>query len=98
MCVGFHRLKVSRTHNVQSADTLAAGGNTFLLRVGMVCRWTAHTLEVDVTVTICKQAQDFQLQKKQLCIFHSRLKEYAIQHKITVNVETFPSNRLLKTQ
>jgi len=52
MCVGFHRLKVSWTHNIESGDTLTAGGDTFLLVVGMIRRRTANTLEVYVTVTI----------------------------------------------
>jgi len=50
--VGFHRLKVPRTHNVESADTLTTGGDAFLLRVGMVRRRTAHALEVHVTVAV----------------------------------------------
>jgi len=57
MCVGFDRLEVARTHNVKSTDTLTAGGDTFLLTVGMVCRRTAHTLEVYIAVTIYKQTR-----------------------------------------
>ena len=55
MGVGLDWFKVSRTDNVQSGDTLTAGGDTFLLAVGVVRGWTADALEVDVTVTVCKQ-------------------------------------------
>ena len=60
MRVGLDRLKVPWTHDAEPADTLATGGDTLLLRVGMVRRRTAHTLVVYATVTIYKQPISFQ--------------------------------------
>jgi len=51
--VGFDRLKVPRTDDVETGDALAAGGDTFLLRVGVVRRRTAYALEVHVAVAVC---------------------------------------------
>jgi len=54
MRVGFHGLKMTRTDDAKSRNTLASGGNALLSAVGVVRRRTSHAMEVHVAGTLYK--------------------------------------------